>query len=63
MFKFYIFLTGHDMITDASMDTTCRRILKPHPYKQKVHKTKDLSKTLVSNAKTFEDIRQNKKHF
>ena len=63
MFKFYKPLAGHDIITDADRNTTGRRTLMPHPSKQKVHKTKDLSKTWVLNAKTFEDFRQNKKHF
>ena len=60
MFKIYKPLAGHDMITDADRNTTGRWILKPHPYKQKVQKTKDLSETWVSKARTFEDFRQNK---
>ena len=57
MINVYVVLAGHDMITDAGRATTCRRILKPHHYKQEVHKTKDLSETWDSTAKTFEDIR------
>ena len=63
MFNFYVNLAGHDKITDAGRSTTCRRILKPHHYKQKVHKTKDISETWVSTAKTFEDFRQKFWHF
>ena len=33
MFNFYVVLTGHDMVTDASKATTCRRKFKA-PYLQ-----------------------------
>ena len=33
---------------------------KPHHYKQKVQKTKDIPKTWVLMAKQFEDFRQKK---
>ena len=58
MINVYEVLAGHDMIMGAGRATICRRNLKPRHYKQEVHKTKDLSETWDSTAKTFEDIRQ-----
>ena len=58
MFNLHEILAGYDMITDAGGATICRRNLKPHHYKPEVHKTKDLSETLVTTVKTFEDFRQ-----
>ena len=59
MFNFYVNLGGHDKITDAGRATTCRRNLMLHHHKQKLYKTKDLSETCVSKAKTFEDFKEN----
>ena len=58
MFNLHEILAGYDMITDAGRATTCRRNLKPHHYKPEVHKTKDVSETMVTTVKTFEDFRQ-----
>ena len=53
MFNFFVCLAGRDMNTDAGRNTTCRRNLKPHHYKQKIHKTKDLSKKWFSKPKSL----------
>ena len=57
------FLAGYDMITDAGRATTSRRTLKPHRYKQEIHKTKDLSETYVTTVKKIEDWIQSKENF
>ena len=56
MFNFYVVLTGHDMVTDASRATTRRPKFKV--YQQKVQSLNDLPKTWNSSGKSFEDFRQ-----
>ena len=55
VFNFYAVLAGHDVVTDASRTTTCRRKFKAPCLQRKVYKMKDLSKTWVSTGKQFED--------
>ena len=38
MFKFYVVLAGHDMVTDAGRIPRAGANSKPHHYKQKVQK-------------------------
>ena len=47
MFNFYLVLAGHDMITDIAGLPRAGANSKPHHYKQKPHKKKDLPKKWV----------------
>ena len=60
MFKFYVNLADHDMVTDAGRTTMCRRKFRAHHSKQKVQKMKDLPRTWVLTVKQFEDFRRKK---
>ena len=61
MFNIYVVLAGHDMVTDASMSTTCRRNFKaPKKQTKLTKKMKDLRKKWVSTSKPFEDFRRKK---
>ena len=43
MFNFYVVLAGHDVVTDASRATRCRRIFKAPSLQTKITKKEGLS--------------------
>ena len=64
MFTFYVVLAGRNLVADVAGLTHAGGISKPHHYKQRVQKMKDLPKTWVLTANQFEGFRRinNKKH-
>ena len=60
MFNFYVVFAGLDIVTGAGTATTCRCKVKAPSLKTKGTKMKNLSKTLVSRKKPFEDLRRKK---
>ena len=61
MFNFDLILAGHDMVSDASRATTCRRKFKAPSLRKNEQKMKDLPKTWILRGKQFEVFRRKKK--
>ena len=60
MFKFYVTLAGHDMVTNAGRATNYKQNIKAPWLPTKEETMKDLPKTWVLTGKQFEDFRRKK---
>ena len=52
MFNIHVVLANHDMVTDASMATTCRRNFKATQLQTKMTKNEGTSENMGFNVKT-----------
>ena len=61
MFNIYIVLSGHDMVTDATRATTCRRKFKATELQTKMTKNEKPSEKMGLNVKTVWRFQTKKK--
>ena len=52
MFTFYVVFAGHEVVTDASMATTCRRNFKASSLQTKITKNEGYFENMGFNGKT-----------